>query len=341
VNSSLPEEAEAREAWREARQEAQRGRDPGAMARKMEKGATDVQSVFEEWLLRDQAENRTAPEVKRMFERYVLPGWGRRPIEGIRRRDVLDVIDAIADKGAIAMARRVQSRLNRLFVWSVGRGILTLNPMQGLPKPGSDIKRDRVLSDDELAAVWRGAEQLGWPYGRAVQLLLLTGARREEIGQLRWSEVQGATIHLEGARTKTGNAHLIPLSTPAMALLEHAPRVAGSDYVFTISGRRPIRGWSGAKIQLDELASISAWRIHDLRRTVATGMQKLGVVLQVVEAALGHTAGSRGGIVGIYQRHDYANEKRAALEVWGAHVTVLVEGREPGKVVPIRGTPRL
>ena len=201
MNSSLPEEAEAREAWREARQEAQRGRDPGAMARKMEKGATDVQSVFEEWLLRDQAENRTAPEVKRMFERYVLPGWGRRPIEGIRRRDVLDVIDAIADKGAIAMARRVQSRLNRLFVWSVGRGILTLNPMQGLPKPGSDIKRDRVLSDDELAAVWRGAEQLGWPYGRAVQLLLLTGARREEIGQLRWSEVQGATIHLEGART--------------------------------------------------------------------------------------------------------------------------------------------
>jgi len=132
----------------------------------MDKGATDVQSVFEEWLLRDQAENRTAPEVKRTFERYVLPGWGRRPIEGIRRRDVLDVIDAIADKGAIAMARRVQSRLNRLFVWSVGRGILTLNPMQGLPKPGSDIKRDRVLSDDELAGgvARSGATRLAlWP----------------------------------------------------------------------------------------------------------------------------------------------------------------------------------
>ena len=153
----------------------------------------------------------------------------------------------------------------------------------------------------------------------------------------RWSEVQGDTIHLEGARTKTGKAHLIPLSTPAMALLEDAPRVAGSDYVFTISGRAPISGWSWAKIQLDDLASISAWRIHDMRRTVATGMQKLGVVLQVVEAALGHTAGSRGGIVGIYQRHDYANEKRAALEAWGAHVVDLVEDRKSGKVVPIRG----
>ncbi|MGD0531476.1 MAG: integrase arm-type DNA-binding domain-containing protein [Methyloceanibacter sp.] len=329
--------AEAREAWRDARQEAQRGRDPAIMARKMERGATDFQNVFEEWMRRDQAEHRTAAEVKRMFERYALPAWGRRAIEGIGRRDVLDVIDAIADKGAVAMARRVQSRLNRLFVWCVGRGILTLNPMQGLPKPHSDIKRDRVLSDDELAAVWRGAEAMGWPYGRAVQLLILTGARREEIGRLRWSEVQGDTIHLEGARTKTGKAHLIPLSTPAMALLEDAPRVAGSDYVFTISGRAPIRGWSWAKIQLDELAPISAWRIHDLRRTVATGMQKLGVVLQVVEAALGHTAGSRGGIVGIYQGHDYANEKRAALEAWGAHVVDLVEDREPGKVVPFGG----
>ncbi len=326
--------AEAREAWRDARQEAQRGRDP-AMARKTERGTTGYACVAEEWLRRDQAENRTAPEVKRMLDRYVLPAWGGRSIEEIRRRDVLDVIDAIADRGAISMARRVQSRLNRLFVWCVGRGILTLNPMQGLPKPGSDTKRDRVLTDDELAAVWRGAATLGWPYGHAVQLLLLTGARREEIGQLKWSEVQGDTIHLEGSRTKTGNPHLIPLSTPAMALLDH--RVAGSDYVFTLRGPKPIRGWSGAKLQLDALASIAPWRIHDLRRTVATGMQKLKVNLQVVEAVLGHTAGSRGGVIGIYQRHDYANEKRAALEAWGAHVVDLVEDREPGKVVPMRG----
>ena len=329
--------AEAREAWRDARQEAQRGRDPGHIARKTERGTTGYACVAEEWLRRDQAENRTAPEVKRMFDRYVLPAWGGRSIEEIRRRDVLDVIDAIADRGAVSMARRVQSRLNRLFVWCVGRGILTLNPMQGLPKPGSDVKRDRVLTDDELVSVWRGAEAMGWPYGHAVQLLLLTGARREEIGQLRWAEVQGDTIHLEGARTKTGNAHLIPLSTPAMELLEHAPRVAGSEYVFTVRDRKPIRGWSSAKLQLDALASIAPWRIHDLRRTVATGMQKLKVNLQVVEAVLGHTSGSRAGIVGIYQRHDYANEKRAALEAWGAHVVDLVEDREPGKVVPFGG----
>ena len=104
------------------------------------------------------------------------------------------------------------------------------------------------------------------------------------------------------------------------------PAFAGSEYVFTVRDRKPIRGWSSAKLQLDALASIAPWRIHDLRRTVATGMQKLKVNLQVVEAVLGHTSGSRAGIVGIYQRHDYANEKRAALEAWGAHVVDLRRG---------------
>ena len=113
-------------------------------------------------------------------------------------------------------------------------------------------------------------------------------------------------------------------------------RIEGSDYVFTFSGAAPVSGWSRAKLEIDELSGVSGWRVHDLRRTCATGLQKLGTPLQVTEAILGHTAGSRGGIVGVYQRHDYASEKKAALEAWGAHVMALVEGGVRGKVLPMR-----
>ena len=183
-----------------------------------------------------------------------------------------------------------------------------------------------MLTEDELVKVWRSAEKLGWPYGAAFRMLILTSARREEIGQLRWSEIVGDTINLEGARTKNGEPHIIPVSTPALTLLDQSPRIADSDFVFTISGKSPLARWSGPKADLDDLAQIAPWRTHDLRRTTATGLQKLGVALQVTEAVLGHTAGSRTGVVGIYQRHDYATEKRAALEAWGAHVMALVEG---------------
>jgi integrase len=180
------------------------------------------------------------------------------------------------------------------------------------------------LSDDELKAVWQAAEQLGWPFGSALKLLILTGARREEIGQLRWIEIVGNIISLDGARTKNGEPHLIPLSKPALAVIESGKRIAGSQFVFSSDGTKHIRAWSHAKSRLDELVEISPWRIHDLRRTAATGLQKLKTPLQVTEAILGHTAGSRAGVIGIYQRHDYADEKRAALEAWGAHVMALM-----------------
>jgi integrase len=209
----------------------------------------------------------------------------------------------------------------------VGRGIIQTNPLTDLPKPGEETRRDRVLSDEELIAVWNAAEQLGWPYEPAVQLLILTGARREEVGQLRWSEIADRTIELKGDRTKNGEPHNIPLSAPALALLEQAPRIGGSDFVFTFTGKAPVTTWSRAKAKLDALSQVTSWRIHDLRRTTATNLQKMGVPLQVTEAILGHTAGSRGGIIGIYQRHNYASEKRAALKAWGARVMALVEGR--------------
>jgi integrase len=327
---------QAREAWLRARQEVSAKRDP-ALAREREKPADDFATVAAEFLKRDQAKNKSRGEAERIINRELLPVWGRRPVNTLKRRDVLDMMDSIADRGALVMANRVQSLVHRFFKWCVGRGIVEINPAADLPRASAETSRDRVLTDDELVAVWNGAEQMGTPSGRAAQLLALTGARREEISALRWVEIEGNTITLSGTRTKNGEPHDIPLSAPALALIKGITPIVGSSYVFTVDGKLPISGWSRAKARLDELVQIEPWRLHDLRRTLATGCQKMGVNLQVTEAVLGHTSGSRGGIVGVYQRHDYADEKRTALEAWGAHVMALVEGRKAGVVLPIRG----
>jgi integrase len=225
------------------------------------------------------------------------------------------------------MARRVHGYLHRLFVWAVGRDIIAVNPATNLPLPGSETRRDRVLTDAELLAVWSSTEALGFPFGPAYRLLILTGARREEIGRLKWSEIDGDTIKLKGERTKNGEPHNIPLSAPARALLETLPRFAGGDFVFSTDGHKHVSTWSNAKERIDALVKIEPWRLHDFRRSVATGLQRLGVNLQVIEAILGHVGGSRSGIVAVYQRHSFEREARAALEAWGRHVLGLVEGK--------------
>jgi integrase len=316
--------ADAREAWRNARNDAQAGREPTRPH-----DPTDTDSTFEKalenWLKKDQAHNRTRDSVKRLIDNNVTPVWRHRHIGDISRADVLDVIDKVVDRGSPIMARRLHAHLHRFFTWHTGRGKIPFNPMAHLPKPGVETRRERVLSDKELAAVWSATGKIGWPYGDAVRLLILTGARRTEIGDLRWSEIEGDEIKLSGERTKNGEPHSIPLSNAAKIVLQHVPRIVDTDRVFTTNGKSSLAGgWSRAKYNLDELSKVKDWRLHDLRRTVATGFQKLGVNLQTIEAVLGHTSGSRSGVVGVYQRHSFDAEKRAALDAWGAHVMALV-----------------
>jgi integrase len=341
--------AEARRKAGETADAMRQGIDPAAAKRAQRAAVRDnFEAVLAEWLKRDQADNRSHAEVKRLIERETLPTWQGRPMSSITRRDVLDCIDAVVDRGSPIMARRFHAHLHRLFRWSVGRGLITVNPMEGMEKPGSEIKRDRVLSDAELAAVWRAAEKIDWPFGPVFQLLILTGARRQEIGDLRWQEIVGDKIELSGSRTKVGEAHTIPLSTLALDLIATLPRIGNSPYVFTTTGKTPISGWTRSKESLDKAAvefndgrALSDWRVHDLRRTVATGLQRLGVGLQVTEAVLGHVGGSRAGIVGVYQRHEYAEEKKAALEAWCRFVQDVLT-RVPAKAMPMRrATPPL
>ena len=269
--------AEARDAWRSARENVVAGRDP-AKARNRSNTATDFKSVSDEWLKRDQAGNKSKKEVERVINREVMPSWEYRDVSTITKRDVIELIEGIADRGTPIMARRTLAYIHRFFKWAIGRDIgIENNPAAGVAKPGQETRRDRVLSDKELKKVWKGAEKIGWPWSDAIKLLVLTGARREEIGKLRWSEIAGDKISLKGERTKNGQPHTIPLSKAATAIIEDLPRINGDqDFVFTMTGRTPISGWSKAKIQLNAGVAIEPWRIHDLRRTVATWLAEVG-----------------------------------------------------------------
>jgi integrase len=291
--------------------------------------------VADEWLKRDQAHNRSYTRVKQLIERCAKPAWEGRQIDTIGRRDINDLIDSVADRGAIIMARRLHAHLHRLFRWAVGRGIIETNPMAHLPKPGSEVKRDRVLTDSELAQVYKTVCKLGFPFGPMFALLILCGARREEIAALRWSEIKDDTIILGRDRTKGGEGHSIPLAPQALNIIKELPRIGDSDFVFTTNGRTPVGGFSKIKKRIDGIAKIPAWRVHDLRRTTATGLQRIGINLQVIEAILGHVGGTRSGIVGVYQRHSFDVEKHTALEAWAREVERIVGGK-PAKVLPLR-----
>jgi integrase len=333
--------AEARQYASEAAEQMRQGVDP-TFEKHARRIAIDdsFAGVVEEWLKRDQATNKSVAEVRRIITREVLPALGGRKFDSIRRRDVIGVIDAQVDRGAVTQARRLQAHLHRLFRWSVGRGLIEANPITDLPKPGSVVKRDRVLSDGELALVWKAADALGHPFGPIVRLLILTGARREEIGALTWAEIDGDTIRLAGARTKNGQPHDIALSEPARAILAALPRI-GNSYVFTTTGLTPVSGWSRAKSILDRGISeqfgepLPDWRLHDLRRTIATGMQRLGINLQTIETVLGHVSGSRAGVIAVYQRYDFAPEAARALATWSNHVLAL-SGDKPSNVTPLK-----
>jgi integrase len=197
--------------------------------------------------------------------------------------------------------------------------------------PTSERARDRVLNDDELRLVWRTAGKIGGPFGLLVQLLALTGQRRNEVAEMQWSELdfEARLWTLPRERVKTGQPHQVSLSRAAIAVLKSILRIGEGRFVLTTTGKTPSNGYSKGKRRLEALLppEMPAWRLHDLRRTVASGMARLGIDLPVIEKVLGHRSGSFAGIVGVYQRHDFADETRTALETWGRHIEGLISGQ--------------
>jgi integrase len=230
------------------------------------------------------------------------------------------------DGGNPIAANRTLAAVRKLFNWAEGRYGLASNPCNRVEMPGTETARDRVLTDKELKAVWRSAAKLGGSFGPVVHLLILTGQRRNEVAGMEWREldIPNRLWKLPRGRVKNDSGHEVPLSTQALEVIAGVPRIHGRQLLFSTTGITAVSGFSKAKIEIDEVAGVEDWTLHDLRRTMASGMARLGVSLPVIEKILNHSSGSFRGVVGVYQRHSSADEKRAALDLWAAHVARLV-----------------
>ena len=321
----------ARKLAREAAMAIAMGEDPGEQ-KKAARRPSDVPqtieelaSLFIERYAKKNTREVTWRETQRILNHDVLSKWQGRRIDSVHRRDVISLLDGIASAHSVA-ANRTLAALRRMFAWACERDLLEASPCFGVKAPSLEVSRDRVLSDDELRLVIRAAEKLEAPFGPYVRVLALTLQRRSEVAGMKWGELYLAegTWTLPASRVKNASEHILPLPGAAMAILEamKAERFTDLDFVFTGTGHSPVSGFSKVKRQLDDLIEadngepIAPWRFHDLRRTGASKMPRLGITLPVVEKILNHTSGSFAGVVGVYQRHDFADEKRAALEAW-------------------------
>ena len=302
------------------------GRDPAREKREARlKEVTDrVGDVLEIYIAQHVSENRSAGEISRLLRREVGQPWGHKSLHDITKRDIVELVSAIEQRGAPAAANKTLKSIKTFLSWCVGRAILEKSPAEGVPLPCREESRDRVLSDVELAKVIKAARTMSGPYGDIVEFLALTGQRREEVAQATWDEVDfdQRTWTLSKARTKNSRAHVVHLSVAAIALLEGMQK-QGS-YVFSLKGDKPFSRFSAAKHELDELSAVVAWRLHDLRRTCVSGMARLGIAPHVADKVLNHQAGTISGVAAVYQRHDFWVERRAALERWAAHVIKIV-----------------
>ena len=273
-----------------------------------------------------------------------------KPLSTLSRKHVADAIDR-AQARSEAAARLLFSDLRPLFKWAHERELVDANPMTGLRAPKPAEARERTLEDDEIRAFWKAADEASWPFASVYKLLLLTGARREEVAGMKWSELDldAGVWMLPGARTKNSRDHRIPLARQAVAILDRRAIAAikeglgykDSDLVFSTTGTTSPSGFSKAKRALDARMQeilgpkFKPWRVHDLRRTCATGMEHLGVDLRVIEAALNHVSGTKAGIVGVYQRAEHREAVRAAFDAWDTRIAELTGQERPSNVVSL------
>lgn len=278
--------------------------------------------------------------VARSLRIHSIPVLKSKPLPKITRADIVAVFDRMPDN-QVANRRNVFAVLRRLFRWAVSRGDIDRSPMEGMETPPAVKARDRWLSDEELAQVWKHALNTHPCFGPIVRLLIVTGQRREEVSSLAWEELDQAERMwtLPGDRAKNGEPNRVPLNSLAVSVLEVVagkPTWPRRGKVFATSTGGGFTGYHKGKEKLDRLIAedggeaMQPWRLHDLRRTLATGFQRLGVRFEVTEAILNHVGGSRAGVAGIYQRHDWKAEKREAIDLWNDHVAAALERLEKG-----------
>jgi len=260
-----------------------------------------------------------------------FPTLHRKPLDSITRGEVARHLDQITSESGSPSASRARAHLSSFFMWCLRRGHCRENIVLQTEEPKGSEERKRALSDDELRTVWNACADDD-DYGRIVRLLILTGCRREEIGGLRWSEIDldAGTITLPAERCKNGRAHTLTLPDKALDILRAVPRRDGRDHLF---GQRSdgFVAWShGKRALLTATGEMKEWRLHDLRHTLSTGLHELGVEPHVVEAVLNHISGHKDGVAGRYNHAQYTKPMARALALWADHVT----GSQ--KVIPLR-----
>jgi integrase len=330
---------EARKAARKVLAKVEIGGDPQAdkAARRL-RDAHSLRATVDDYLVAKRKDVR--PRTYHAIELYLtgphFKSLHPMAIDRITRRDVAACLTKIIAGAGSPTAVRARGALNGFYVWAMGMGLAEHNPIIGTIKPKDAEARSRVLKDEELAAIWRQSGDDA--YGKVIKLLILTGARRGEVGGMRWSEIdtERGAWSLPPERTKNGRGHVVPLSPLALEIIQSVPPRLDRDHLFGTHSANGLAHWH-AKHDLDVTLgkSVAAWRVHDVRRTVATRMGDLGVQPHVIEAALNHQSGHKAGVVGIYNRSSYEKEVRAALMMWSDHVRALVEDGSR-KIIPMK-----
>jgi integrase len=339
----------AREAAKDLLATVRLGRDPAAeKAVTRAKAAETFGALLPRFLERQRArlKPRSLEETARHLVAHAKPLHGR-PLEAIDRRAIATRLAEISKASGPAASNRVRSSLSAFFSWAAREGYVESNPVAYTNKAIENGSRERVLADNELAAIWHSLRDD--QYGAIIRVLTLTGARRDEIASLHWDEVDfdAATITLPPARTKNRREHVIPLSESVLAILATQPHRTQPDgtpreLVFG-NGQGGYQDWSGSKVDVDVRIAAARkgraldWTLHDFRRSLSTALhERFGVSPHVIEATLGHVGGHKAGVAGIYNKALYLDERRRALQRWADHIEQLVSGKKPSTIVKLR-----
>ena len=280
-------------------------------------------TVVAAYIIYYKRSHRSWRDVERCLDREFTSKWAKRPIRDITRRDVIEVLEAIVKREVPAAARNALAYLRSMFNWACDRYDLETSPCDRIkPKRivGTSKARQRTLTDDELRSFWATTGNMEYPFGPFLRMLLLTGARRSEVGGARWREfdMKAKVWTVPPERFKSDATHLVPLTDDVIALLESLPRFKHGDHLFsTTAGAKPVSGYSKAKAIVDRGMSAPAWRLHDLRRTVRTHLAALKIPDVTAEMVIGH---GRKGIQRVYDLHQYQPEMREALTLWAGRL---------------------
>ncbi len=321
--------ADARKGARDALRQAAEGIDPAddRKRRKAERSSNKFAAVAADFVEKHaKRRNRSWAQTDRLIKKELLPAWGQRPIASIARRDMLDLLDQIIDRGSPALANKVLGTAKTLFYWALDRDIIDANPIARIKPPAPVVRRERTLNDDEILALWSAWEKMEHPHGRFLQMLLVTAQRRSEVANMRWKDVnvENQLWTIPAEFNKSGRTHEVPLSPFAVEIIQGLPRTH-EEWLLPTRVGKPISGFTPCKQRAVELSAIADWRFHDLRRTAATNMARLGVPVHTISRVLNHV---EGGVTSIYNRHSYLPEKRHALETWSRKLVSLIQSPE-------------